>query len=200
MTARSHHEVVAALAAAGSAAAAASEDPIERMHALEGPIAEAVRDPFWLAAPFRRVQGPGTYYLLWRDPASDTSLIAMVLGPADATPIHDHLTWGVVGAYEGVQRDTRYVTGPDGLRETSSVSREPGTVTTLLPPDDDIHFVRSESAGAPTISVFFMGSNLGCRPRHVFEDAGARQTIVSGYANAPCPGQTRSPFVVSQFM
>jgi predicted metal-dependent enzyme (double-stranded beta helix superfamily) len=200
MTARCHHETVAELAVAARAAAAASESPIERMHALEGPIAAAVRDPFWLAPPFRRVQGTGTYYLLWRDRDSDVSLVAMVLGPGDATPIHDHLTWGVVGVYEGTQRDTRYVLRAGRLHEKSSVRRPSGSVTTLLPPDDDIHFVRSETSGGQAISIFFMGSNMGCRPRHVFDPAGSRETIVSGYANIPCPGQTRSPFFVSQFM
>ena len=199
MSGRSHQEVVAGLADAARAVAAASGEPLERMRALEGPIAAAVRDPSWLAAPYRRVQGSGTYYLLWRDGASDVSLVAMVLGPGQETPIHDHLTWGVVGVYEGVQRDTRYALWAGGLRETSSRSRRAGAVTTLLPPDDDIHSVRSEGAGA-TISVFFAGSNLGCRPRHVFGDEGARETIVSGYANSSCPEQTRSPFAVSQFM
>jgi 3-mercaptopropionate dioxygenase len=200
VTERRHHEVVAALAAAARTAAAATDAPAGRMEALLGPIAAAVRDPSWLAPPFRRVQGPGTYYLLWRDPESDVSLIAMVLGAADETPIHDHLTWGVVGVYEGTQRDTRYVVRGGRLDETSSERRRPGSVTTLVPPDDDIHYIRSESVDRPTISVFFMGSNMGCRPRHAYAADGVPETIVSGYANQPCPGQTRSPFFVSQFM
>jgi predicted metal-dependent enzyme (double-stranded beta helix superfamily) len=145
------------------------------------------------------VQGQGVYYLLWRDVESDLSLLAMVLGPHDETPIHDHLTWGVVGVYEGTQRDTRFVHRGTTLSETSNRRRRAGTTTHLLPPDDDIHFVRNESE-APAISVFVMGSNLGCRPRHQYDPSGSRAPIVSGYANAPCPEQTRSPFFVSQFM
>jgi predicted metal-dependent enzyme (double-stranded beta helix superfamily) len=126
------------------------------------------------------------------------SLISMVLGPGDQTPIHDHLTWGVVGIYEGLQREKRYVLRSGELCETSDASRRPGAVTTINPPDDDIHFVRSESASG-AISVFFMGSNLGCRPRHVY-DGGSEEIGISGYANVPCPGQARSLFFVSQFM
>jgi predicted metal-dependent enzyme (double-stranded beta helix superfamily) len=200
MTLRSHHEVVDALAAAAREAVAASDDPLDRIHALEGPIASAVADPHWLATPFRRVQGQGTYYLLWRDRDSDVSLVSMVLGPGDSTPIHDHLTWGVVGVYEGDQRETRYVRRDGALRERSSASRGPGSVTYLLPPDDDIHVVRSESTGGPAISVFFMGTNLGCRRRHLFDADGRAEEVVSGYGNAQCPEQTRSPFFVSQFM
>jgi predicted metal-dependent enzyme (double-stranded beta helix superfamily) len=197
---RSHHAVVERLASAARDAAAATGNPIERMEALAPAIARAVRDPGWLAPPFRRVQGAGTYYLLWRDRDSDISLIAMVLAARDSTPIHDHLTWGVVGVYQGVQRDTRYVLRGGRLVESSSAVRRQGSVTTLLPPDDDIHFIRSESTCEPTISVFFMGSNMGCRTRHLYDKAGSREPILSGYANAQCPGQTRSPFFVSQFM
>jgi 3-mercaptopropionate dioxygenase len=196
---RNHREIIGNLADNALEAARASDDPVDRIESLEGVIAGAVRDPYWLAAPFRRVQGAGTYYLLWRDPDTDVSLIAMVLGPGDKTPIHDHLTWGVVGVYEGRQHETRYLDRPGGLRVSSARVRRPGEVTYILPPDNDIHFVASESSDGPAISVFFMGSNLGCRPRHRYQDGGS-ELVVSGYANASCPGETRNPFFVSQFM
>jgi hypothetical protein len=60
--------------------------------------------------------------------------------------------------------------------------------------------VRSESQHSSAISIFFMGTNLGCTTRHVFERDGSSADVVSGYANRPCAQQTRNPFFVSQFM
>jgi predicted metal-dependent enzyme (double-stranded beta helix superfamily) len=197
---RNHREIVAALARRARVALEASEDPIDRIRSLEGVVAWAVKDPFWLGTPFRRVQGAGAYYLLWRDRDSAVSLIAMVLGPGDRTPIHDHLTWGVVGVYSGLQQDTRYIDRSGELWERSRRRRRPGDVTYILPPDNDIHFIASESSDTPAVSVFFMGSNLGCRPRHVYAEDGSRETVVSGYANVSCPDQTRSPFAITQSM
>jgi 3-mercaptopropionate dioxygenase len=194
-----HRTTVEGLANVVSRVAADYEQPLDCIHALEGHIASAVRDPYWLAAPFRRVQGRGVYYLLWRDAETDVSLLAMVLGPGEETPIHDHLTWGVVGVYEGTQRETRFVRRGDSLQETTSLRRQPGSITHLLPPDDDIHFVRNEST-APAVSVFVMGSNIGCRPRHQYDRAGGSEEVVSGYANVHCAGQARNPFFVSPFM
>jgi len=199
MTARNHHQVVDSLAAGARQAVYTHADPVGRIEALLPLVAQAVADPFWLAAPFHRVQGAGTYYLLWTDRESGVSLVAMALGPGDETPIHDHLTWCAIGAYEGRQRETRFVPTPAGLRETSSRERPAGSVTHLLPPDEDTHFVAGEASGS-SISIFFTGTNLGCTTRHVYAPDGTPEEVVSGYANAPCPQQTRSPFFVSQFM
>jgi predicted metal-dependent enzyme (double-stranded beta helix superfamily) len=196
---RNHAAVVDGLGATIRGVCVSHERPVDRIEALQAPIAEAVRDAYWLAAPFCRVQGRGSYYLLWRDRETDVALVAMVLGPGDETPIHDHLAWGVVGVYAAAQYETRYIDRQGTLRETVAAPRLPGSVTHLLPPDDDIHYVRNQSDGV-AISVFVMGSNLGCRSRHEYLLDGTVNEIVSGYANAPCPGQTRSPFFVSQFM
>jgi predicted metal-dependent enzyme (double-stranded beta helix superfamily) len=200
VTLRNHHEVVEELAASALQAVYMHADPVGRMEALEPVVAGAVADPYWLGAPYQRVQGAGTYYLLWTDAESGVSLVAMTLGPGDETPIHDHLTWGVVGVYQGAQHETRFVAGGSGLRQTSSRPRNPGSVTHLLPPDDDVHYVRNESHGSSAISVFFMGANLGCTTRHVYERDGRSTEVVSGYANRPCAQQTRNPYFVSQFM
>ena len=200
MSGRNHREVVDGLAASARGVVYNHADPADRIEALRPVVAGAVADPFWLGAPFQRVQGAGTYYLLWTDVESGVSLLAMALGPGDVTPIHDHLVWGVVGVYRGAQHETRYRLNGDALSETSAGARAEGTVTHLLPPDEDIHCVRNESLEGPAISVFFMGANIGCKPRHLYERGGRVESVVSGYANQPCAEQTRSPFFVSQFM
>jgi predicted metal-dependent enzyme (double-stranded beta helix superfamily) len=196
---RNYRAIIDSLARRAVKAVHESDDPLDRIQSLEGAIASAVKDPYWLAAPFRRVQGPGSYYLLWRDQESDVSLIAMVLGPRDSTPIHDHLTWGVVGVYEGLQHETRYVDRSGGLEESLSRLRRPGDVTYILPPENDIHFISNQMSNGSAISVFVMGSNMGCRPRHRYVGE-IRETVVSGYANVSCPAETRNPHFVSQFM
>ena len=85
----------------------------------------------WLALPFRARRSP------WA-----------------STPVHDHLAWGLVGIYSGEQHETVYRRlddGHDEKRARLEVAKEqtlsPGEFYPLIPPVDDIHYVRTTSAG-----------------------------------------------------
>ena len=73
-------------------------------------------------------------------PNALTSFIADVDGLADgphaigerlagqSTPIHDHVSWCVVGVYEGRERETRFRTVGRRLEEAGSIDALPGHV------------------------------------------------------------------------
>jgi predicted metal-dependent enzyme (double-stranded beta helix superfamily) len=63
----------------------------------------------WLA-PEHREADPEHYrqHLLHVSPDRRLSVVALVWLPGQRTPIHDHVSWCVVGVYEGRERETRY--------------------------------------------------------------------------------------------
>ena len=89
-----------------------------------------------------------------------------------STPVHDHLAWGLVGVYRGAQLDTTYARLDDGRDETratleisSQQTVSAGDFYTLLPPDGDIHYVKTVSEG-PSVSIHLLANDTGCVLRH----------------------------------
>src|SRR5205823_10567625 len=133
-------------------------------------------------------------YALYRAEDGSLCLFSLVV-PADAaTPVHDHLAWGLVGVYRGEQDETVYRRLDDGTDPTRAqlelAKRQalgPGDFYALLPPTDDIHYVKTISKTA-SISIHLLANDTACVWRHRFEpDTGQVTPFRSGYANAPCP-------------
>ena len=62
-------------------------------------------------------------------PTAPSPLVALVWLPGQATAIHDHLAWCVVGVHEGAEHETRYrLTGDGRLVESGSAVAFPGDV------------------------------------------------------------------------
>jgi predicted metal-dependent enzyme (double-stranded beta helix superfamily) len=134
----------------------------------------ALGDP-QLLRPDQRVGDPAAYrqHLLHVADDGSFSLVALVWLPGQATPIHDHLAWCVVGVHEGVEHETRYTTRPDGLLvPAGSAVAYAGDVEGLLPPGD-IH--RVTNAGTDlAISLHVYGADLslvGSSIRRRYDDA-----------------------------
>ena len=53
-------------------------------------------------------------WLLFRAGDRSLSLFSLVIPPGSATPVHDHLAWGLVGLYRGEQEETVYRRVDDG--------------------------------------------------------------------------------------
>ena len=110
----------------------------------------------------QRIGDPAAYrsHVLHVAPDGAFSVVALVWLPGQATPIHDHLAWCVVGVYEGAEHETRYrLTGDGRLVESGSAVAFPGEVAGLLPPGD-IH--RVHNVGDSTaISLHVYGADLG---------------------------------------
>lgn len=91
------------------------------------------------------------------------SLVALVWRPGQSTPIHDHRCWCVVGVLTGQEHERRFQLRTDvdskWLCPTEDVAYDPGTVCTLVPPDEDIHQVRNASTET-TISLHVYGTDI----------------------------------------
>jgi predicted metal-dependent enzyme (double-stranded beta helix superfamily) len=107
--------------------------------------------------------------------------------------VHDHLAWGLVGIYKGEQHETVYRRlddGHDEKRARLEVAKEqtlsPGEFYPLIPPVDDIHYVRTTSAQS-SVSIHLLANDTACVWRHRFDpEAGTVAPFRSGYANAKC--------------
>jgi len=133
-------------------------------------------------------------YALYRAEDGSLTLFSLVIPAGAETPVHDHLAWGLIGVYRGRQRETVYRRVDDGRDETRAdleVSRTSelveGEFYSLLPPVDDIHYVRTLSE-VPSVSIHLLANDTACVWRHRFEPStGEVRAFRSGYSNAPCP-------------
>jgi 3-mercaptopropionate dioxygenase len=86
------------------------------------------------------------------------SLVALVWLPGQATPVHDHVCWCVVGVYEGEEEEVRYRLDGGRLVTTERLVNTPGEVSVALPPGD-IHLVRNRGNGI-AVSLHVYGADL----------------------------------------
>jgi predicted metal-dependent enzyme (double-stranded beta helix superfamily) len=106
--------------------------------------------------------------------------------PGAATPVHDHLAWGLVGLYRGSQDEEFYEPREGRLELLRRRPLQPGNYYALLPPRDDVHRVRTTSA-ITSVSIHLLAADVGCTLRHTFdEETGEASPFRSGYVNAPC--------------
>ena len=178
----------------------ADSDPTTRVEALKPAFAKLLSADNWL--PDRLAQadeksrmGDGIgQYALYRAEDGSLCLFSLVVPPGASTPVHDHLAWGLVGVYRGEQDETVYRRLDDGsnpsqaeLEVSKRQALRPGDLYALIPPTDDIHYVKTISASA-SISIHLLANDTACVWRHKYDPAsGAVTPFRSGYANAPCP-------------
>jgi predicted metal-dependent enzyme (double-stranded beta helix superfamily) len=175
-------------------------DAAERVDALKPAFAKLLAADGWLPERFaqpdeksRMGDGIGQY-ALYRAEDGSLCLFSLVV-PADAaTPVHDHLAWGLVGVYRGEQDETVYRRlddGSDPARAQLEIAKrqelKPGDFYPLIPPTDDIHYVRTISKTS-SISIHLLANDTACIWRHKFDPGlGTVTPFRSGYANAACP-------------
>jgi 3-mercaptopropionate dioxygenase len=128
-----------------------------------------------LLRPEQRVGDPTAYrqHLLHVAPDGAFSLVALVWLPGQATPVHDHLAWCVVGVHQGAEYETRYRLTRDGrLLPSGSGLAQVGDVSGLLPPGD-IHRVHNDGDDV-AISLHVYGADLrevGSSIRRRYDDS-----------------------------
>lgn len=128
-------------------------------------------------------------YLLHCDSRERFSVVSFVWGPGQATPIHDHRVWGLVGVLRGAELSERFARYPDGgLHAVGAIERlEAGDVEAVSPSVGDIHRVSNAFDDRVSISIHLYGSNIGAVERATYDVAGTPKRFVSGYANAVLP-------------
>src|SRR5262249_45278318 len=139
-------------------------------------------------------------WLLFRAGDGSLSLFSLVVPSGSATPIHDHLAWGLVGLYRGTQDEEIYAHEHDGLELRQQRSLEPGDFYVLIPPRDDIHRVKTTSAET-SVSLHLLSNDTGCVWRHSYDpESGEAQPFRSGYVNVDCePEPHGAEFVPPDF-
>jgi 3-mercaptopropionate dioxygenase len=190
--------LVRAFVADVSAAIERSESPSDACDAIRPVFGELLADPDWLPARYREAapesgMGGGIgQWLLYRAADGSLSLFSLVVPPEAQTPVHDHLAWGLVGLQSGSQEEEIYAKVGEGLRLVETRTLGPGDFYSLIPPDGDIHRVRTISPDS-SVSIHLLTNDTGCIWRHVYDpESGRDRPFRSGYVNAPCePGEAR---------
>lgn len=108
--------------------------------------------------------------------------------PGQTTPIHDHLTWAVVGMYEGEERESLFRRTDDGsnlskakLELAGERINGKGHVTVLG--EAGIHRIDNISS-KPSLSIHMYGLDIGPKERHAYDPfTGEISKFVSGYCN-----------------
>jgi predicted metal-dependent enzyme (double-stranded beta helix superfamily) len=152
----------------------------------EALLAALVAQDDWLPDAFARAD-PDRYtqYLLHRDERERFSVVSFVWAPGQATPVHDHTVWGLVGVLRGAELSQPYEARDRGLFERGPARLlKAGEVEALSPAAGDIHKVSNALTDRPSISIHVYGADIGVVRRSVFAPDGARKPFVSGYANA----------------
>jgi 3-mercaptopropionate dioxygenase len=137
-------------------AEAAIDDP----HAIADRLRSLLEQDGWLA-PEHQAPGEDRYrqHLLHVSDCRGLSVVALVWKPGQGTPIHDHVSWCVVGVYRGLERETRYRLRGERLQATGIIEALPGHVEALIPPAENIHSVEAGGHGL-TISIHVYGADI----------------------------------------
>ena len=116
------------------------------------------------------------------------SIIGRVWHPGQTTPIHDHLTWALIGVCDGEEREALFRRTDDGsnpkiakIEKVSEKINKTGYVTVLG--HSGIHRVDNVS-DKPTTSIHVYGRDIGNADRHSYDPVtGQIGRFVSGYCN-----------------
>ena len=117
-----------------------------------------------LLEPAQREADPAHYrqHILHVADDGSYSVVALVWLPGQATPIHDHVSWCVVGLHEGCEQEDHYervVTAREEYLIATGISfNRVGTIATLNPPGD-IHVVSNPGPGM-AISLHIYGADV----------------------------------------
>jgi 3-mercaptopropionate dioxygenase len=172
-----------------------SSSPGEACDLIRPRFASLLADDVWLPAAYQEpvpesgMGGGIGQWLLFRAGDGSLSFFSLVVPSCSATPVHDHLAWGLVGLYRGTQDEEIYAQEEGTLRLTESRALERGDFYALLPPRDDIHRVRTTSPET-SVSIHLLTNDTGCIWRHAYDpESGAARAFRSGYVNVPCGGE-----------
>ncbi len=104
--------------------------------------------------------GPLRSHLLHAEPNGSLSVVALVMCPGQATPIHDHVTWCVSAVIDGVEHEELFSLDEETqtLIRRGTADNPRGDVSGFAPPGD-IHRV-SNPGDQVAISIHFYGTDI----------------------------------------
>ncbi|RDK01544.1 cysteine dioxygenase [Paraburkholderia lacunae] len=153
-------------------------------------LRELVAHDDWLPDAFARPD-PERYqqFLLHADARQRFSVVSFVWGPGQATPVHDHTVWGLIGVLRGAEIAQNYRATPTGSLAEEGAPRRlaVGAVEAVSPRIGDIHRVSNAYDDRTSISIHVYGANIGAVTRSVYPAGGGRKNFISGYSNDVLP-------------
>ena len=162
-------------------------------------LAALVAEDDWLPEEYA-APDPARYrqYLLHCDSRERFSIVSFVWGPGQATPVHYHRVWGLVGVLRGAELNQAFepVVAADGgarlVPHGDPQRLTPGAVTAVSPTIGDIHQVANAFQERVSISIHVYGGNIGAVERATYDGEGRAKPFVSGYANERLPNFWRA--------
>jgi len=154
----------------------AESAPVKIVAEAKPLLARLVSNPDCIEAQFKK-RGVAAYgrYMLHRAPLFNVT--SVVWGPGDAAKAHNHDTWGLVGVVENELQETRFRRRDAGSKEgfadleiTTVKRNDAGMVSTLVPPEDDIHEMLNVTQ-KNTVEVHVYGKDLADMRRLQFDVA-----------------------------
>jgi 3-mercaptopropionate dioxygenase len=126
-------------------------------------------------------------YLLYIDPRERFSVVSFVWGPGQATPVHDHRVWGLVGVLRGAEFNESFVRDEEGAIRANGPVRTlyPGDIEAVSPRLGDIHRVANAYDHKVSISIHVYGGDIGKVERATYDRSGRAKPFVSGYYPLP---------------
>lgn len=167
-----------------------SRDRESAVRALEPLLRRALDGPGWEDLHYATVtQGGRPGFDYYRNPETGLHVYGVLFRPEFPTPVHDHVTWGIIGVYSGTQRTTRYRRDDDGatpgrcaVTEMADELLTHGATYPLLPPHD-IHRIEVVSA-EPGLSIHVLGADPTRQRRRIFDVEAGRCEEVEGVSMA----------------
>ena len=151
-------------------------DPRAIVAAARPHLVQLLADMSWLDPRMAEPRGPGSVqYLLHCHPEKAYTVTATVFPVGYRTSVHNHGAWGLIGVWRGDEQEERFKrlddrSRPDyaDLRAVGEVLNPPGSVTHLIPPDEDVHRITNLSP-FPSCSIHVYGADLDGRPREQYD-------------------------------
>jgi predicted metal-dependent enzyme (double-stranded beta helix superfamily) len=157
-----------------------------RVVAEGGALLQAlVKKDDWLPASHAQPDAARySQYLLHADARERFSVVSFVWGPGQATPIHNHTVWGLIGMLRGAEVSQPYALSADGQWQAdgSAITLHPGDVEAVSPRLGDVHRVHNALAEQTSISIHVYGADIGKVKREVFFPDGSSKLFISGYS------------------
>ncbi len=164
------------------------DDEVEVLRQLKPRLESLVSGDAVPKAAFRPRNDRFAMNLIYLPEDKAFSVIGGVWAPGQTTPIHDHLTWALIGVYDGQEREALFRRIDDEsdpkrakLRMASERMNGKGHVTVLG--ESGIHRVDNPYT-KPAYSVHVYGRDIGPTERHSYDPVtGEVNKFVSGYCN-----------------
>lgn len=154
-----------------------------------GLLAQLLADDGWLPEAFAQPRADRyAQYLLHCDPQERFSVVSFVWGPGQATPVHNHTVWGLVGVLRGAEACEEFaLQGAHPVPAGRQHVMQQGAIEAVSPTVGDWHRVRHAWDARPAVSIHVYGANIGAVRRHRLDAEGRLLDFVSGYDNTVVP-------------